>query len=165
VPLATYASPIIGALPVAAIDTALVMKVLEPVWSTKPETASRVRGRVEAVLNWATVRGFRTGDNPARWKGHLDRLLAPRSRVKPVRHHAALPHTEIPAFMSELRARNSVSAHALEFTILTAVRTGEAIGARWQEFDLPAKVWTIPAERMKGRREHRVPLCEIGGRP
>ena len=156
--LARYAYPIIGGLSVSAIDTALVVKVIEALWATKPETATRLRGRVESVLNWATVRGFRAGDNPARWRGHLDKLLPARGKVKPVKHHAALPYAEIPTFMADLRSRDGISARALELTILTAGRTGEVIGARWSEFDIKAKVWTIPAERMKGGREHRVPL-------
>jgi integrase len=156
--LARYAYPIIGDLSVSAIDTALVVKVIEALWATKPETAARLRGRVESVLNWATVRGFRAGDNPARWRGHLDKLLPSRGKVKPVKHHPALPYAEIPTFMAELRNRDGISARALELTILTAVRTGEVIHARRSEFDVEAKVWTIPAERMKGRREHRVPL-------
>jgi integrase len=156
--LARYAYPIIGGLSVSAIDTALVVKVIEALWATKPETATRLRGRVESVLNWATVRGFRAGDNPARWRGHLDKLLPARGKVKPVKHQAALPYAEIPTFMADLRSRDGISARALELTILTAGRTGEVIGARWSEFDVEAKVWTIPAERMKGGREHRVPL-------
>ena len=156
--LARYAYPIIGDLSVSAIDTALVVKVIEALWATKPETAARLRGRVESVLNWATVRGFRAGDNPARWRGHLDKLLPARGKVKPVKHQAALPYAEMPTFMADLRSRDGISARALELTILTAGRTGEVIGARWSEFDVEAKVWTIPAERMKGGREHRVPL-------
>jgi integrase len=159
--LATYILPTIGDLPVPAVDTALVLKCLEPIWSRKTETASRVRGRIETVLDWATARGLRQGDNPARWRGHLDKLLPPRARVRAIQHHPALPYAEIPAFMGELRARDSISARALELTILTAVRTGEAIGAKWREIDLSARTWTIPAERMKkGRREHRIPLSD-----
>jgi integrase len=158
--LATYVLPTVGDLPLPAIDTVLVLKCLEPIWSSKPETASRVRGRIETVLNWATARGLRQGDNPARWRGHLDKLLPPRSRVRAIQHHAALPYAEIPAFMGELRARKSISARALELTILTAARTGEVIGARWLEFDLAARVWTVPAERMKAKREHRIPLTD-----
>jgi integrase len=156
--LATYAYPIIGDLPVAAIDTGLVLKVIEPIWNTKSETASRVRGRIESVLNWAKVREYRLGDNPARWRGHLDNVLPRRSKVQKVKHHPALPYAEIPAFMGELRDRQDVSARALEFTILTAARTGEVIGARWSEIE--GKVWTIPAERMKGGKEHQVPLTK-----
>jgi integrase len=156
--LATYANPVFGSLPVAAVDTALVVKVLDPIWSTKPETASRLRGRIESVLDFATVRGYRTGENPARWKGHLKEALPATSKVRRVKHHAALPYVSVPTFMSELRARGGVGAQALEFCILTASRSGEALGARWDEIDMPAAVWTIPAERMKARVEHRLPL-------
>lgn len=156
--LRDYASPIFGALPVEAIDTALVMRVLEPIWATKSSTASRVRGRIESILDWAKVRGYREGENPARWKGHLDHLLPARGKVKKALHHAALPYTEVPAFMARLRGEEGVAAKALSFLILTAVRRGEVLGARWGEIDLAAKVWTIPAKRMKAGREHRVPL-------
>lgn len=158
--LETYCHPIFGDLPAAAIDTGLVLKALEPIWTSKPETASRVRGRVESVLDWATVRGHRAGENPARWRGHLDKLLPARSKVARIKHHAALPYGELPAFMEELRGRDGIAARALEFAILTAARTGEVIGARWSEVDLAAKVWTIPGERMKGGREHRIPLSQ-----
>ena len=151
-------SPVFGALPVAVVDTAFVMRVIEPIWKEKTETANRVRGRIEAVLAWATVRGFRTGDNPARWKGHLDHLLPARTKVRKVEHHAALPYDEMPEFMVELRAREGMSARALEFVILTAARTGEVIGAIWAEVDLRAMVWTVPGTRMKSGRDHRVPL-------
>ena len=157
--LATYASPVFGKLPVAEVDTALVMKALQPIWTTKTETASRVRGRVESVLGWATVSGYRSGDNPARWKDHLQNLLAKRSKVAKVEHHPALPYQQMGEFMAELRTQGSMAALALEFTILTAARTGEVIGARWNEMDMDAKTWTIPAERMKAEREHRIPLC------
>ncbi|WP_333995237.1 tyrosine-type recombinase/integrase [Burkholderia orbicola] len=156
--LTTYAYPIFDSLAVSAIDTALVMKVLEPIWTTKTETASRVRGRIESVLDWATVRGYRVGENPARLKGHLDTLLPKRSRVQKVEHHPALPYADLPDFMSELRAAEGTAARALEFLILTATRTNETIGATWQEFDLDEGIWTVPAERMKMRKEHRVPL-------
>jgi len=156
--LATYAGPVIGALPVQAVDTSLVLKVVEPIWTTKPETAGRVRGRVEAILDWAKVRGFRTGENPARWRGHLDKLLPARGKVRRVEHHAALPYGELPGFLVALREHQGIVARALEFTILTAARTGETIGARWNEFDLLDRTWTVPAERMKAGREHRVPL-------
>lgn len=156
--LNTYASPIIGKLPVASIDTGLVLKVLEPIWTTKAETASRLRGRIESVLGWATVRGYRSGDNPAQWKNHLDTQLPPRSKVAKVKHHPALPHNEIGAFVASLHAQAGIAARALEFTILTSARTNEVIGATWPEFDLEAGVWTIPAERMKAKKEHRVPL-------
>jgi integrase len=158
--LETYAFPVLGELSVAAIDTALVMKTLEPIWQAKPETAGRLRGRIEAVLDWAAARNYRTGDNPARWRGHLDKLLPARRRLARVKHHAALPSRELPVFMNELRAQIGVSARALEFAILTAARTSEVIGATWGEIDRGAKVWTVPAERMKGGRPHRVPLCE-----
>jgi integrase len=157
--LRTYAYPVIGKLPVAAIDTGLVMRVLEPVWRTKNETASRVRMRVERVLGWATVHGYRTGDNPARWRGHLDHLLPPQGKIAPVEHHAALPYAKVPGFITALRERNG-AAPAFEFLILTAARTSEVLGATWDEFDLKASMWTIPAQRMKSAREHRVPLSD-----
>ena len=156
--LETYAYPVIGDLAVDDISTPHVIKVLEPIWKEKPETASRVRGRIEKVLGWATVRGFRSGDNPARWRGHLQELFAAKSKVRAVEHHAAVPFTDVPAFAVELRARNSLSARALEFTILTAMRTGETIGAKWDEIDFAAKTWTIPAARMKAGKAHKVPL-------
>jgi integrase len=156
--LDAYAHPLIGGLPVASIDTALTLKILRPIWKEKPETASRLRGRIERILAWATVQGFREGDNPARWRGHLDALLPAKSKVRPVKHHPALLFVKLPAFMADLRKRDSVSARALEFTILTAARTSEAIGARWDEIDMKAKVWTVPAKRMKSDRPHRVPL-------
>ena len=156
--LATYAEPVIGNLSVQAIDTALVYKVLEPIWTKKPETASRVRGRIEAVLDWATAREYRQGENPARWRGHLDKLLPARGKVRKVEHHAALPYAELPGFLIALREQEGIAARALEFTALTAARTGETIFARWSELNLLDKTWTVPAERMKARREHRVPL-------
>lgn len=158
--LKAYAYPVLGDLSVAAIDTSLVMRCLEPIWGEKPETASRVRGRIEAVLNWASARGHRHGENPARWRGHLDKLLPARSKVARVTHHPALSYGEIPAFMAALRSHAGVAARALEFTILTAARTGEVIGAKVGEIDFSAKVWTIPGERMKAGREHRVPLSD-----
>lgn len=156
--LKTYAYPKLGALPVASIDTALVVKVIEPIWKTKTETASRLRGRIEQILDWATVREFRKGDNPARWRGHLQNLLPAKEKIARVEHHPAMPYAELPAFMKKLRRKKEVSAKALEFTILTAARTSEAIGATWAEFDLANKVWTVPSIRMKARREHKVPL-------
>ena len=150
----------INDLPVAAIDTAAVLKVLEPIWYTTPETASRVRGRIERVLAWATVAEYRSGDNPARWTGNLKELLPATSKVAKVEHHDAVPYAEMPAYMAALREKKGGSARALEFTILTAARTAETTGARWSEIDLIAKVWTIPAERMKADREHRVPLSD-----
>ena len=157
--LETYVYPVFGNLAVQAVDVGLVLKAIEPIWTTKPETASRVRGRIESILDWATARGYREGENPARWRGHLDNLLPARAKVRPVEHHAALPYAEIAAFMAELRAQEGVSARALEFAILTAARTGEVIGARWDEINLAERLWTIPANRMKGGREHRVPLA------
>lgn len=156
--LDAYASPTFGKLPVASIDTALVVEALEPIWLTKTETASRVRGRIESVLDWATVRGYRRGENPARWRGHLDHVLPKRSKVQRVKHHAALPYTEVPTFAKLVGERDGIAPGALLFTIHTAARTGETIGATWAEVDLAAKVWTIPAERMKAEVEHRVPL-------
>jgi integrase len=169
--LETYAYPIIGDLPVSAIDVGLVMRVLEQdvpaggkaparLWIAKPETASRLRGRLEAVLGWATARGLRDGDNPAVWKGRLQHQLPARGKVKRVEHHAALPYAEMAKFMVELQQQEGTSARALEFAILTAARTGEVLGAQWGEMDEGGKVWVIPAARMKGGREHRVPLSE-----
>jgi len=158
--LDTYVYPVFGELPVAAIDNGLVVQALDPIWATKPETASRVRGRIEAVLDAATVRGFRQGPNPAQWKGNLAHILPARGKVQKVVHHAALPINEMPEFLATLRRRDGMAARALEFAILTAGRTGEVLGARWREIDLAAKVWTVPAERMKAGREHRVPLSD-----
>jgi integrase len=152
--LRAYAYPTLGAVDVADIDTALVLKTLLPIWETKHETASRVRGRIERVLSWAKTSGFRTGDNPAAWDNFKDILGGKREQV----HHAALPYAELPAFMEELRARDGIAARALELIVLTATRRGEALGAKWSEIDFDAKVWTIPAERMKRRKLHRVPL-------
>ena len=158
--LAAYVYPIFGGVPVQAIDTGLVVKAIEPIWTTKPETASRVRGRIESVLDWAAARGYRQGENPARWRGHLENLLPKKSKVRRVEHHAALPYVEISAFMGELRGQEGIAARALAFAILTAARTGEVIGATWAEIDVAARLWTIPAERMKAGKEHRVPLSE-----
>ncbi|WP_233850434.1 tyrosine-type recombinase/integrase [Paraburkholderia sp. HD33-4] len=154
----TYANPVFGSLAVQDVDTGLVLRALEAIWTEKPETASRVRGRLENVLDWATVRGFRRGENPARWRGHLEALLPSREKVRAVRPMPALPFTQAGAFMSELRAREGLAALALEFQILTAARSGEVRGATWEEFDLEAKVWTVPAARMKMKAEHAVPL-------
>ena len=156
--LAAHVYPAIGAQPVAGIDTALILKVLEPLWTKKPETASRVRARIERVLSWAKVRGYREGENPAAWRGHIDQLLPPKRKVRQVTHHAAMPYREISTFMDKLRADTTLGARALEFLILTATRTSEALGARWDEIDLDQRMWTIPAGRMKAGREHRVPL-------
>ena len=158
--LATYVSPVFGSASVRDVDTGLVMQVLEPMWNAKPETASRVRGRIESVLDWAKVRGYRDGENPARWRGHLDQLLPRRSKVQKVKHHAALPYDELPAFLTRLRKREGVAARALEFTILTAARTGETIGATSGEIDRKHGMWVIPATRMKAAKEHRVPLAD-----
>ena len=158
--LSTYASPIIGHLPVAEIDTGLVVKCLTPIWETKTETASRLRGRIESILGWATTSGYRIGENPARWKGHLDNLLATISKASRTKHHPSLPWQRMNELITALRARDGASARAIEFTILTACRSGEVRGAKWSEFDREKKVWTIPAERMKAGREHEVPLSE-----
>jgi integrase len=150
--------PVIGEMSVSSIDTATVMRVVEPIWTTRPETASRVRGRIESILDWAKVRGYRVGENPARWRGHLDNLLPATSKVRKVKHHAALPYADLPGFMVSLREEEGVTAKALQFMILTAARSGEVLGARWAEINLADKTWIVPAERMKGQREHRVPL-------
>ena len=162
--LVTYAFPIFGDLSVDAVDTGLVLKALEPIWSAKPETASRVRNRVELVLDWAKARGYRGGENPARWRGHLDKLLPSHRKVARaegrnlVRHLPALPYAKIGDFMAMLRNQEGIEARALEFTILTAARTNETRFARWDEIDDGSKTWTLPPSRMKGGREHRVPL-------
>lgn len=156
--LATYVKPTMGRLSVAAIGIADVTRVLDPIWKKKPETASRVRGRIETILNWAKGRGYRDGENPARWRGHLDGVYPPISKVRKVKHHAAIAIDEIPEACARLAAAKGMSYRAVYFTILTAVRAGETTGAKWPEFDLQAGVWTIPGERMKMAREHRVPL-------
>jgi len=158
--LDTYAMPILGQVPVAQVDVGSVMRVLEPIWREKTETASRLRGRIESVLDYATARGWRTGDNPARWRGHMDNLLPARSKIALVEHHPALPWREIGPFMATLRDEVGVAALALQFAILTATRTGEAIGAMWSEIDMKEATWTIPAKRMKAGRGHRVPLSD-----
>lgn len=155
--LATYVYPVMGELPVADIRTAHVMTILEPIWREKPETASRIRGRIETILDAAKARGYREGENPARWRGHIAQLLPARTRLTRG-HHKALPYEALPAFIAQLRTRRATSALALEFAILTAARTGEVIGAMWEEVDLDKGVWTIPAARMKASKEHRVPL-------
>ena len=156
--LKQYAYPELGDMLVASIDTAAVLKVVRPLWATKTETASRLRGRIERVLDYATAQGLREGPNPARWKGHLALTLPKPSKVQKVEHHAALPVGDMPAFMKRLRASHGMGARALEFAILTAARSGEVRGMAWTEVDLAAKVWTVPAARMKAGREHRVPL-------
>ncbi|MEO0426176.1 MAG: integrase arm-type DNA-binding domain-containing protein [Pseudomonadota bacterium] len=158
--LNSYAMPVFGHLPVAEIDTGLVMKVLEPIWLEKPETASRLRGRIEAVLNWAQARGYRSGENPARWKGHLDHLLPAREKVRAVKHHAAVPWRELPEVYQRIGKVSGAGAKALMFATLTAARSGEVRGATWSEIDLERRTWTVPAGRMKAGREHRVPLSD-----
>jgi integrase len=168
--LNTYAYPVVGDMVVGQIDSAAVLKVLRqdileegakravPLWEARPETASRLRGRIETILDYAKVKNLRSGDNPAAWRGNLKLALPARSKVRRVKHHAALPFAELPAFMTNLRLQEGMAARALEFAILTAARTGEVLGARWCEIDLEAGVWIVPAERMKAGREHRVPL-------
>lgn len=155
--LETYAYPVIGDLPVASIDTPHVLEILEPIWRTKAETASRLRGRIETVLDSAKARGYRQGENPARWRGHLAQVLPSRTKLSRG-HHKAMPYADVPAFVVDLAKREAVAALALEFTILTAARTGEVVGAQWGEVDLAKGIWTVPAERMKAGKEHRVPL-------
>ena len=156
--LETYAMPHLAKLPVSLIDLPHVLACLEPIWSSKNETASRLRGRVESILDWAAVRKYRSGDNPARWKGHLDKVLAAPSKIQKVEHHRALPVDEMPQFVGQLQTRTGIAARALEFVILTAARSGEVRGASWSEIDLKTAIWTVPAERMKAGVEHRVPL-------
>ncbi len=165
--IATYVTPIIGSLPVGEIDTALMVKVLAQkddtgaqFWESKNETATRVRGRIESILGWATTSGFRSGDNPARWRGHLDNLLATISKVQRTKNHPSLPWSRMGAYVEALRKREGMAARAVEFAILTAARSGEVRGATWSEIDIAAKVWTIPAQRMKAKREHEVPLSD-----
>jgi integrase len=155
-----YVYPVFGSLPVQAVDVGLVLKALEPIWTEKPETASRVRGRIESILDWATARGYRQAENPARWRGHLENLLPRKSKVQRVKHHAALPYDEVADFMTQLRRQQGVAALALVFAILTAARTGEVIGARWSEVNFDDRLWTVPAERMKAGKEQRVPLSD-----
>lgn len=156
--LAEHAFPAFGAWPVETVDTGAITGVLTPLWQVRTETASRLRGRIEAVLDYATAHGWRTGENPARWRGHLAKLLPKRSKLRGVVHHPACAWREAGAFMAELDKHQGVAAGALRFAILTAARTGEVLGARWSEIDLAAKTWTVPAERMKGGEAHRVPL-------
>lgn len=156
--LRDYVFPTLGDLPIAAIDADLVIKCLSPIWTAKTETASRLRGRIESIIDWATTSKYRSGENPARWRGHLEHLLPAPSKVTKVSHHPALPYQEIAEFLGTLNAIPGVSALALRFTILTAARTSEVIGAKWDEIDFVTAVWTIPASRMKAGREHRVQL-------
>jgi integrase len=157
--MTAYVYPHFGDVPVASVATAHVLAALQPIWLAKPETAVRVRGRMEAVLDYARSLGLRAGENPARWKGHLSNTLPARGKVAPVEHHAALPWAEVGGFLAALRTQPGIAARALEFAILTAARTGEVLGARWGEVDLQADVWTVPAAPMKAGKEHRVPLA------
>ncbi len=156
--LSTYAYPVVGGLLVRDVEQAHVLQILEPLWTTKTETASRLRGRIESVIDYATARGYRTGDNPARWRGHLDKLMPAPSKVAKVEHHAAMSYNELPGFILALHQQAGMGARALEFAILTAARSGEVRGATWGEIDSAAAVWTIPAGRMKAEKEHRIPL-------
>jgi integrase len=156
--LATYVSPVFGSVPVGDVDMEHVMRVLRPIWDAKTETAVRLRGRIESILDWATVSRYRQGENPARWRGHLQNLLANPTKIAPVQNRPALPWLELPDFMAQLVEREGVAAQAVRFTILTACRSGEVRGAVWSEIDLAAKLWTVPAARMKAGKEHRVPL-------
>lgn len=156
--IAVYCEPVIGNLPVQAVDSGLVLKILEPIWSKKPETASRLRGRIENILDWAKARGYRSGENPARWKGHLNQILPTLAKKDRVVHHKAMPFADVASFVERLHAQTAVAARCLEFTILTAARTSEAIEAQVKEFDLENATWIVPASRMKAKREHRVPL-------
>lgn len=158
--LETYAYPIFGSRPVQSVDVDDVVKVLEPIWRTKTETATRVRSRIERIIDWATTRGYRVGENPARWRGHLENVFPTRGSVQKVKHHKALPYEKLPEFMQRLRGRSALSARALELAILTGGRTSEVIKARWEEIDLEKRIWTTPAERMKRRKDHRVPLSD-----
>jgi integrase len=158
--LGSYINPVIGKMAVADVDTAAILEALNPIWLSKAETASRCRGRIESILNFATSNKMREGDNPARWRGHLENVLPKRSSVASARvvHYSALPYDQLQDFMTALRSREGVAAAALEFAILTCARTGETLGARWSEIDLERRLWVVPAERMKMRREHRVPI-------
>lgn len=163
--LESYAYPVIGSLPVALVERSHIMQILEPIWQSKTETASRVRGRIEKILDRAKAMGLRSGENPARWTGHLDQLLPRKSQVAPVEHFAALPYKLLPAFMAKLRERDGISARALEFTVLNITRTANTIGARWDQIDATEKTWTIPGELMKGKKgkrrsDHVIPLSD-----
>lgn len=158
--LETYAVPHFGRKLLADIETADVLSALKPIWLTKSETASRLRGRIESILSWGAAQGYRQGDNPARWKGHIEMILPAKSKVAKVKHHAALDYREMPAFMAKMGSQSGVGVLALRFVILTAARTGEVIGADWSEIDFENRVWTVPASRMKAGREHRVPLSQ-----
>jgi integrase len=158
--LEAYAYPHFGSLPVADVDTGHVMAALEPIWRTKTETASRLRGRIESILDYAKARGWRAGENPARWRGHVANMLPTKAKIQPVEHHAALAWREIGGFVATLRAQSGLAAQALLLTILTASRSSEVLCARWNEIDLAEAVWTVPGARMKAGREHRVPLSD-----
>jgi integrase len=158
--LATYVEPVFGSHLVKNVDTAAIMLVLDPIWHGKRETASRLRGRIEAILDWATARGYRQGENPARWKGGVEKLLPARTKSTKVKHHSALPYSELPNFIKALRAQPGVAAAALEFAVLTAARTSEVIGATWSEINFEKRMWIVPEGRMKAGREHRVPLSQ-----
>ncbi|GAB6049069.1 site-specific integrase [Methyloparacoccus murrellii] len=158
--LKTYARPFMGALPVDQVGTEAVLQVLRPIWLTRPETAKRVQGRLENVLDFAAARGWRDPLNPARWRGHLAMMLPKRSKVQAVEHHPAMPFEQVPAFMRELAESEGLGSKALQFLILTAARSGEVLGAVWSEIDLEARIWTIPGTRMKAGREHQVPLSD-----
>jgi integrase len=165
VTLQQYVNPVIGDMPVSTIEKPHVLTVLEPIWLTKTETARRVRGRIETVLDWAKARDFRSGENPARWRGHLDQLLPARARIAPVKNLAAMPYSNLPGFMARLREQVGANARALEFLILTAARTGDVIGAIWSEIDFAERLWIVPGARVKSkkgtlRRDHVVPLCD-----
>lgn len=158
--LKTYASPTIGNMNVAKIETDHVLRIIEPIWNTKSETAERVRGRIESILGWATIKTYRSGDNPARWKDHLEHALPKRNKAASVVHHAALPYSQINTFMPELRQQAGLAARACEFAILTAARSSEVRGAVWSEFDLETAMWVVPKERIKMKKEHKVPLSK-----
>jgi integrase len=158
--LETYVYPQFGVVAIDAVDVDMVLNAIEPIWTVTPETASRVRGRIERIIDWAKARGYRRGENPARWRGHLENLLPKRSKVRRVEHHAALPYGEIADFIDQLRSQKGTAARALEFAILTAARTSEVLGATWAEFDIADKLWTLPPDRMKAGKEHRVPLSD-----
>jgi integrase len=158
--LATFVYPVIGDMPVAAVGVADLLLALTPIWQAKPVTAGRVRNRIELVLDSAKARGLRSGENPAAWRGHLDKLLPRQSKVRSIKHLAALPYHEVGSFLSELRQQSGPPSRALEFAILTATRSNETLGAKWNEVDLDAKVWVIPSSRMKSGKEHRVPLSD-----
>lgn len=158
--LATYCSPVLGGLSVADIEIEHVLKVLQPIWTTKTETATRLRGRMETIFDWCQARGYRKAENPARWNGHLQQLLPRPSLIRKIEHFASLPYTELPAFISRLKSQHGLTPKALLFTILTAARSGEVRGAQWPEIDVKHRIWTVPPERMKAKREHRVPLSK-----